>query len=89
MIKPYYEENGITIYHGDCREIAPTLGCFDLLLTDPPYGISVAEMNCSANRIDGRSKEKQHWDSEIFNDIHNMKLTGKNYVIWGYYKHSV
>lgn len=39
-MKPYYSEDGITIYHGDCREILPTLGTFDLTLTDPPYGIS-------------------------------------------------
>lgn len=38
-MKPYYDRGGITIYHGDCREILPTLGKFDLLLTDPPYGI--------------------------------------------------
>jgi len=37
MIKPYYEENGITIYHGDCREILPELGNVDAVLTDPPY----------------------------------------------------
>lgn len=39
-MKPYYEHAGITIYHGDCREVIPTLGTFDLLLTDPPYGVS-------------------------------------------------
>lgn len=38
---PYHSEDGITIYCGDCRQIAPTLGRFDLLLTDPPYGINV------------------------------------------------
>ena len=32
--------DGITIVHGDCREILPLLGPFDLVLTDPPYGIS-------------------------------------------------
>jgi len=37
-MKPYYEENGITIYHGDCREILPSLAKVDLVLTDPPYG---------------------------------------------------
>lgn len=37
-MKPYYEEPGITIYHGDCREILPTLPKVDLVLTDPPYG---------------------------------------------------
>ena len=36
-MKPYYSHAGITIYHGDCREILPQLGPFDLLLTDPPY----------------------------------------------------
>ena len=36
-MKPYYEEPGITIFHGDMREIAPTL-CFQCIITDPPYG---------------------------------------------------
>jgi len=36
---PYYEANGITIYHGDCAQILPFLDPVDLLLTDPPYGI--------------------------------------------------
>lgn len=38
-MKPYYEHAGITIYHGDCREILPQLLKCDLLLTDPPYGV--------------------------------------------------
>ncbi len=36
---PYYEDRAVTIYHGDCREILPTLPKIDLVLTDPPYGI--------------------------------------------------
>ena len=39
-MKPYYDHAGITIYHGDCREILPTLPTVDLVLTDPPYGIN-------------------------------------------------
>jgi site-specific DNA-methyltransferase (adenine-specific) len=35
---PYYQDDAVTIYYGDCREIVSTLGRFDLLLTDPPYG---------------------------------------------------
>ena len=38
-MKPYYDEDGITIYHGDCREMLSHL-CFDVVITDPPYGIS-------------------------------------------------
>lgn len=36
-MKPYYDDGTATIYHGDCREILPTVNA-DVLLTDPPYG---------------------------------------------------
>ena len=35
---PYYEASGITVYHGDCREVLPSIHC-DAVLADPPYGI--------------------------------------------------
>lgn len=38
-MKPYFEKDGITIYHGDCREILPHVQA-DVMVTDPPYGIS-------------------------------------------------
>jgi len=36
---PYYDHAGIQIFHGDCREILPTLPKVDAVITDPPYGI--------------------------------------------------
>ena len=36
-MKPYYDHAGITIYHGDCRELLPHLPAGDLVLTDPLY----------------------------------------------------
>ena len=41
-MKPYYQDDYVTIYHGDCREILPELPKVDLVLTDPPYGIDIA-----------------------------------------------
>ena len=41
-MKPYYEHGGITIYHGDCREILPTLPSVNLVVTDPPYHLLMA-----------------------------------------------
>ena len=38
MVKPYFERDGIVIYHGDCREILPGLTA-DSVVTDPPYGL--------------------------------------------------
>lgn len=34
-VTPYYEEAGITIYHGDCRDVSVDFGA---VVTDPPYG---------------------------------------------------
>lgn len=42
-MKPYYEEPGIQIWLGDCREILPHLPKVDLVLTDPPYGVKMSE----------------------------------------------
>ncbi len=37
MIKPYYQDSYVKIYHGDCREILPTLEKVDLVYADPPF----------------------------------------------------
>jgi len=37
-ITPYYADGGITIYHGDCRELLPQLPR-GLMVTDPPYNV--------------------------------------------------
>ena len=61
---PYYDDgNGIVIYHGDCREVLPTLDAeaVDLLLTDPPY-----EMVASGGGI-GAKRDYLH-DIEDFTD---------------------
>lgn len=34
---PYYEEDGIVIYHADCREVLPQIESVNVLITDPPY----------------------------------------------------
>lgn len=57
---PYYEQSGITIYHGNCRDVLGALyedmrlahQAFDLLCTDPPYGIGEA---AGANRSRSKS----------------------------------
>ena len=67
-MRPYYEQDGITIYHGDCMELladymdAREVGrVFDLLLTDPPYGIGFAAQPTTGQRA--RGQERETWDN--------------------------
>ena len=41
-MKPYFEEDGCTLYLGDCRDILPGIHHADLLVTDPPYQLALA-----------------------------------------------
>lgn len=39
---PYYSDEFVTLYHGDCREVLPQLDQrVDSLITDPPYGLNI------------------------------------------------
>lgn len=36
---PYYSDDRVQLFHGDCRQVLPALGLIvDLVLADPPYG---------------------------------------------------
>ena len=61
-MKPYYQDEWVTIYHGDCREILPQLPKVDLVLTDPPYGINIAK----TGKVGGRqlANVKQYMASD-------------------------
>ena len=82
---PYYEQDGITIYNADCRQVLPFLPKFDLLLTDPPYGIGE---DGGAQRTRGSKKNngpKMGWDScrpgiAVFSLMLDLSI---HQIIWG------
>jgi site-specific DNA-methyltransferase (adenine-specific) len=54
---------GVTLYLGDCREILPTLGKFDAVVTDPPYGTGCGPRGGrTAGSIDFESSPDLPWD---------------------------
>lgn len=84
--KPYYQDDAVTIYHGDCREIVPCLGRFDLLLTDPPYGINRDGMRQSTSSHGGRKAyDFKGWDESTPTLETFAALLGcaDHHVIWG------
>jgi DNA modification methylase len=64
---PYYQDEAVTIYNADCRKVLPFLDRFDLLLTDPPYGIGYGGKQNSVGGTEGRARNgwrtwKTDWD---------------------------
>ena len=54
---PYYEQDGITIYHGDCLAVLPSL-CFaagDAVVTDPPFNAGKAFANDDVSPLEFRA----------------------------------
>jgi DNA modification methylase len=43
MKTPFYSDEFVTIYHGDAKEILPTLSSGFVLVTDPPYGVNLGK----------------------------------------------
>lgn len=43
LVEPYYERDGVTIYHGRCEDVLPTLvdESVDVAITSPPYNMGL------------------------------------------------
>jgi len=48
-MKPYYQDDFVTIYQGDCFELMPRLEGFDAIITDPPYMFGASSVSGTAN----------------------------------------
>lgn len=81
---PYYEQDGIVIYHGDCREILPTLPKVDAVVTDPPYGIGeAAGRNKSRGKLaEARDYGNASWDACTAQDVADTVVGWGIPVVW-------
>lgn len=90
-LSPYYQDEAVTIYHGDCREILPQLGPVDLVLTDPPYGIKERTRRASNGRgksvtggfrfVESRDWPEVYGDDQPFDPSHLLKYP--KVILWG------
>lgn len=96
--RPFYDRDGIAIYCADCRQVLPFLDRFDLLLTDPPYGILNLENGETSAvrkspRANGSGKLKNRlintadfsWDSYApsVGVLETMRDIADTQIIWG------
>jgi DNA modification methylase len=85
-MNPYYEHAGITIYHGDCRDVLPGMEPADLALTDPPYGIRIDEkIHKKHGKWGFKDYGKTSWDRDrpSADTIRLVLNSARNSIIWG------
>lgn len=72
-----------TLYLGDCREVLPTLGKVDAVVTDPPYGIGEARNNNSSRACLAKSKNygAAAWDDETQDDAIALAISKARWSI--------
>lgn len=72
---PAYVSANVTLYLGDCLEIAPSIEGIDAVITDPPYGIY-------AHGGKWGKKAELYWDKEAAN-VSGFLDVAPILVIWG------
>lgn len=70
-MSPYYQDDAVTLYHGDCLELADVWTDADVLVTDPPYGYGHV-----SNRADTA------WPEAIANDS-DLAARDRVLHLWG------
>jgi len=78
MTQPYYQDEAVTLYHGDCLEIDEWLAA-DVLVTDPPYGIA-------GGRIGSHRRHRSvsvDWDNLSARDAALEQWGRRPYAVFG------
>lgn len=89
-MKPYYENKSGSLFHADAIDIMAGSKKYDLVLTDPPYGIlgnkgkaiGGGSYRGSTNNFDN---SEISWDSCRIDKVYFelMRYISKNQIIWG------
>jgi len=99
---PYYQDDAVTIYHGDCREILLHLPKVDLVLTDPPYGMQYeSAWRTRSQRLGGIKGDAEFplWVLDLepriatlvfcrWDNLRDMPVP-KSFIVWDKQSHSM
>lgn len=94
-MKPYFEDEWTTIYHGDMREVVASLPPVGLVCADPPYGGGLAVDYADRFRSKAgkwwkntdRSEQIRHvpvvGDDEPFDPAALLAIKAEHKILWG------
>ena len=87
IMKPYYQDDYVTIYNCDCRDILGELPKVELLLTDPPYGIGESMGKNKSRGVMAISKDYGYseWDKKTvdFELLWSCVQKANNAIVFG------
>lgn len=77
-VKPFYEDELVTLFHGDCLELSDVWTAGEVLITDPPYGVGW----CSGNQ--GRlTTRTRHYPVTRIKGDNNTDVRDRALGMWG------
>lgn len=87
MSRVEHLSDSVTLYLGDCREILPTIGKVDAVVTDPPYGLGDkwqgGKANTKAKWKLNNGGEQMGWDASPPEMIPELAEMAEHAIIWG------
>lgn len=78
-MKPYYQDDYVTLYHGDCLENTTWLEA-DVLVTDPPYGVDWTPRKGSYSKTQGA---KNLYEIEPIKGDSTPEIRDNALALWG------
>ena len=78
-VTPYYQDDHVTLWHGDCLDVLATLpdASVDSVVTDPPYSLTDRrEQYCAGDVLrDAIVTDAQHGDAERAKSLVTLRIT--------------
>ena len=80
-VTPYYDHGGVTIFHGDCREVLPSIAV-DTIVTDPPYGLG-DRWSGGTWAADPMYADARRWDQTVYVGLSDLIARARQAIVWG------